>query len=154
MYLKLFIFFIIIFVSMANSQSNRKMEELLWIVDNWVNAEGETVSYEHWEKVNDSLYEGGSETIKNGDTVFSEKLKILKENDDIFYVADVKHNPAPVYFKLTYSGTNKAVFENPEHDFPRKITYEIENGNLHAYIEGPSKKGSWKKVDFYFTRRR
>jgi len=132
----------------------KNLDSLSWIVDNWVNADGETVSYEHWQKINDSLFEGGSETVKNGDTIFAEKLKLVMQNGDIFYVADVKHNPAPVYFKLTSQGSNFAVFENPEHDFPQKITYKIEEGNLHAFIEGPGKSGNWQKVDFYFNRRR
>lgn len=139
---------------MANSQSNTNLNDLLWIVDDWVNAEGELVCYEHWKKVNDSLFEGGSETVKNGDTVFTEKLKLLKQNNDIFYVANVKHNPAPVYFKFTGLETGKAVFENPDHDFPKKISYELNDGILHAYIEGLSNKGDWKKVDFYFSRKR
>ena len=139
---------------MLNSETDKNMNDLLWIVDNWVNAGGESVSYEHWNKVNDSLFEGGSETIKNGDTIFAEKLKIIKEGNDIYYVADVKHNPAPVYFKLTEISEGKAVFENPEHDFPQKITYILENGTMQAFIEGPGSSGNWKKVDFYFNRMR
>lgn len=139
---------------MSYSQSNRNMEELLWLVDSWINIDGETVSYEHWKKADDSLLEGSSETIKNGNTVFSEKLKIVKEKDGIYYVAEVKHNPLPVYFKLTMVSKNKAVFENPQHDFPQKITYEIEQGTLHAFIEGPGRSGKWEKVDFYFDKMR
>lgn len=156
LFMRIFItvFLILILVSMPDSQSHKNLDELLWIADNWIISEGGVVSHEHWTKVNDTLYEGGSETIKNGDTIFAEKLKIIVKDGEIFYVADVKHNPEPVYFKLTGSDTNKAVFENPEHDFPQKITYELENGNLHAYIEGPGKEGKWKKVDFFMTRMR
>ncbi|HEY3251300.1 MAG TPA: DUF6265 family protein [Ignavibacteria bacterium] len=139
---------------MSDSQSKNSLDSLLWMVDSWVNADGETVSYEHWTKVNDSLFEGGSETIKNGDTVFSEKLKLIARDDGIFYIADVSHNPVPVFFKLISSGNNFAVFENSSHDFPKKISYMLEEGNLHAYIEGPSKNGEWKKIDFFFNRRR
>lgn len=139
---------------MSYSQSNRNMEDLLWLVDSWINIGGETVSYEHWKKADDSLLEGSSETIKNGNTVFSEKLKIVKEKEGIYYVAEVKHNPLPVYFKLTMVSKNKAVFENPQHDFPQKITYEIEQGTLHAFIEGPGRSGKWEKVDFYFDKMR
>jgi len=146
--------FLLIFVSMSNSQCHKNLDELSWIVDNWINSSGSIVSHEHWIKVNDTLFEGGSETIKDGDAVFTEKLKIIVKDEDIFYVADVEHNPAPVYFKLIVSESNKAVFENPGHDFPQKITYEVNGGDLHAYIEGPGKEGKWQQVDFYFTRRR
>jgi hypothetical protein len=131
---------------------NYQMEKLLWIVGRWENTGGETKSIEHWKKINGSLYEGGSETIKNGEVIFSEKLKIHKIGEEIFYIADVKHNPAPVMFKLASLNDNCAVFENPEHDFPKKITYKNENSNLHAWIEGPGKNGDLKKIDFYFNK--
>jgi hypothetical protein len=130
------------------------MQKLEWIIDRWVSAGTESSSYEHWEKLTDELFTGGSETIKNGDTIFSEKLKIVKEGDEIFYVADVSHNPAPVKFKMISISDTEAVFENPEHDYPRKITYRYTEGDLHASIEGPGKSGNWKKVDFIMKRMR
>lgn len=138
--------------SMAQNDNN--MDKLLWIVDKWVSSDGETKSYESWEKISDELFLGGSQTIKNGDTIFSESLKIVKTAEGIFYVADVKHNPAPVKFKLTDVSDTRAVFENPDHDFPQKISYEMKDGNLHAWIEGPGKDGKWKKVDFLMTKMR
>ncbi len=135
-------------------QNTGKMDKLFWIADNWISTEGDTKSYEHWEKVSDDLLIGGSETLKNGDTIFAEKLKIEKTDEGIFYVADVKHNPEPVRFKLTEVNDSLAVFENPEHDFPIKITYINEDGNLHSFIEGPGKDGKNKKIDFYMIKMR
>lgn len=128
------------------------MQKLAWIIDRWVSANGESTSYEHWERTSDTLFTGGSETVKNGDTVFSEKLKIVYEEGNFYYIADVAHNPAPVKFKATYLTDGEAVFENPEHDFPKKITYKQVDGNLHASIEGPGKSGAWRKVDFIMNK--
>lgn len=130
------------------------MELLSWMLDRWISSNGETTSYEHWERTSDTLFTGGSETVKNGDTVFSEKLKLVYEDGNIFYVADVSHNPAPVKFTATYLTDTLVTFENPDHDFPKKITYEQVNGNLHASIEGPGKNGAWRKVDFIMSRMR
>src|SRR3990172_12736065 len=94
------IFSLLITIYMSKAQSNTSMEQLLWIVDKWVSIGCETTSYEEWTKINDSLYEGASKTIKNGKIIFEEKLKIISDKGNIFYVADVAHNPAPVYFKL------------------------------------------------------
>ena len=55
-----------------------------------------TRSYEHWEKINDDLFIGGSETVKNGDTVFSEKLKLEKTTEGIFYVGVKKEDVAEI----------------------------------------------------------
>lgn len=138
----------------AYSQNNADMQKLLWIVDKWVSQSENSTSYEHWEKTNETLYTGGSETIKNGDTVFAEKLKIELIEGKVYYIADVAHNPAPVKFLLTEVNENSAIFENPEHDFPQKITYINENGILHAVIEGPGKDGKTKKVDFFMQKMR
>lgn len=148
---------ILIFIIMsktAYSQNNADMQKLLWIVDKWVSQSETSTSYEHWEKTNETLYTGGSETIKNGDTVFAEKLKIELIEGKVYYIADVAHNPAPVKFLLTEVNENSAIFENPEHDFPQKITYINENGILHAVIEGPGKDGKTKKVDFFMQKMR
>lgn len=148
---------ILIFIIMSKtafSQNNADMQKLLWIVDKWVSQSENSTSYEHWEKTNETLYTGGSETIKNGDTVFAEKLKIELIEGKVYYIADVAHNPAPVKFLLTEVNENSAIFENPEHDFPQKITYINENGILHAVIEGPGKDGKTKKVDFFMQKMR
>ncbi len=140
--------------SQNNNMQNSDMEKLSWIVDHWVSANGESTSYEHWEKTSETLFTGGSETVKNGDTIFAEKLKIELLDGNIYYIADVSHNPAPVKFKLTKLTENEAVFENPEHDFPQKISYKHVEGDLHAAIEGPGKDKIWKKIDFIMKKMR
>lgn len=151
----LVVFISIIFYSGGSlAQNENDMKKLEWIVENWVSADSELRSYERWEKSSDGLFTGSSQTIKNGDTIFSESLNIERTEDGIFYIADVKHNPAPVKFKLTEISESKAVFENPGHDFPQKISYELTEGNLHAWIEGPGKDGKWKKIDFLMTKMR
>ena len=134
-------FLIIIFTWDCMAQNDDNMKKLLWIVDSWVSTDGDARSYENWEKINEDLYIGGSKTVKNGDTLFSESLKLEKTSEGIFYIADVKHNPAPVRFMLTEVSETSAVFKNPDHDFPQKISYELKEGNLHALIEGPGKDG-------------
>ena len=134
--------------------NNTGMKKLEWIADKWINKDNESETIESWEIINDSLFEGKSVTIKNGKEVFSEKLKIEKQGPDIFYVADVAHNPAPVSFRLVTLSDTAAVFENMEHDFPKRITYKYESGSLHAWIEGPAKDGAWKKIDFFMQKMR
>ena len=125
---------------------------ILWLKGKWQNISGNKISIENWDLADDSILEGESVTTENGIVTFSEKLKIEKTGDDIFYTADVKHNPQPVSFKLVKISDNEAVFENPEHDFPQKISYRNEDGNLHAWIEGPGKNGEWKKIDFFMSK--
>jgi hypothetical protein len=144
--------FFLISMTMVQDKDER-LEKLSWITDQWVWVDNESVTYENWIKNNDGSYSGESFTVKNGDTVFSEQLKIEKSGDDIFYTAVVKHNPGPVSFKLIELGDNKAVFENPEHDFPNKILYVLKNSDsLYARIEGKNKNGKYAVGEYYYTR--
>src|SRR5690242_2313289 len=142
-----YVFILLCMINSGNIMTQEKsdMDKLLWIVESWVSAENESRSYEEWKKTDDNLFEGGSRTVKNGEVIFEEKLMIENTSEGIFYVANVKHNTAPVRFKLTEVNDTLAVFENPEHDFPKKITYMNENGSLHAFIEGPGKDGKNKR---------
>lgn len=150
-----YLILILFFTTMAESQEKTTMQKLLWIVDSWVSPDGgDSRSYEEWKVTGENLYEGSSRTIKNGEVVFRESLKIEKTPEGIYYIADVPHNTAPVKFLLTGISDTSAVFENPEHNFPKKITYLQVEGNLHAFIEGPGKDGKMKKIDFYFNKMR
>lgn len=68
-----------------------------------------------------------------------EYLRIENENDGIVYMASPGGAP-PTPFLLVSSGvkeSRRAVFENPGHDFPERITYWLgEDGQLHARVEG------------------
>jgi len=141
--------------SQDKSVSECPFEKLGWFVDRWIYTDDEETTYENWVKTNDTLYSGESYTVRDGDTIFNEQLKIEKDGDDVFYTAIVKHNPGPVSFKLTEINNNKAVFENPKHDFPTRITYELRNNSiLYAKAEGKNKNGEAAEFELFYTRAR
>jgi hypothetical protein len=121
------------------------LSSLDWMIDSWISENNE--SGETWSKKTENEYTGEGWQLQNGERKIFEKLSLVSKNDGIYYVADVSHNEKPVCFKLTKSDTNKAVFENPEHDFPDIITYELISPDiLTAVIEGRN-----KKIEFRFT---
>lgn len=79
---------------------------------------------------------GTSQTIVDGRTSFFEFIKIEQTEGGIVMT------PAPkgklsVPFKMVSLAGKKAVFENLEHDFPKRILYQLrDNGSLVARIEG------------------
>ena len=110
---------------------------LEWMVGTWKQQENEqTVSYESWEKESDLHFVGGACTIQNGDTVWKESLEIKIENNKAIYYASVPENDGPVGFAMTTKENSRVDFENPEHDFPWKITYWTGNDTLYARIAG------------------
>lgn len=126
-----------------------KLERLSWFLGSWTQVEGpDLVSYENWSPNTDHSFKGNAFTLYHTDTVHTEKIELLWEGDDIFYIPTVKENDGPVRFKMTSSTENSAVFENPEHDFPTKILYEARGDTmLFAQISGMV-KGKEVKKDF------
>ena len=104
-----------------------------------------TVFQEHWTRTNDSLLTGRGLVLSGGDTVFVEYLGIHTNADRAFYSARTpsQNGGASVDFKLTAAFGDSLVFEDPEHDFPQRITYAwsaAERG-WHIRLAGRGKNG-------------
>ena len=128
------------------------IEKLSWVIGRWENVNGDKGVGERWVKLNATTLGGVGYSFERQDTTFTETLRIEQINSDIFYVADVPHNPGPVRFKLVQFDEHSAVFENPKHDFPNRIIY-IRQGkdSLHVRIEGMGETEG-RKADFRFVR--
>src|SRR3970282_66061 len=107
-----------------------------------------------WKKVNDSTFQAQSYFIKEKDTLHFESITLQQKGEEMTYNASVKgqNNDKPITFKLTNSTEKQLVFENPKHDYPKKIIYtQINVDNLVAEISGilegkpSSEKFSMKK---------
>ena len=73
-------------------------------------------------------------------------------NGEIVYIASPSQQTQTA-FKLTSLRNGEAVFENPEHDFPKKIVYARQpDGSLLAAIEGPGRDGKTRRVEYPFKR--
>jgi hypothetical protein len=74
-------------------------------------------------------------------------MKLLVKDNSLYFVADVKENAAPVYFRVTSINEQGFTCENPKHDFPKKISYQLEGKKLKATISGDG-----REVSYYFDR--
>jgi len=66
---------------------------------------------------------GMSRTVAADKTVEFEYLRIEQRADGIYYVAHPKARCPGTDFKLTRASATEAVFENAQHDFPKRIIY-------------------------------
>jgi hypothetical protein len=132
-------------------QSVADFQKLDWLIGTWnqtnVTKPGRT-SHEYWAKSNQSGLSGYAVTLQGFDTVFVEKTTIIQKDNALYYVADVPGNNAPIYFKFTELTTTGFVCENPQHDFPKRISYQLDGQKLKAQISG-----NGKTVDYYFERK-
>ena len=76
---------------------------------------------------------------KDGKRVAFEFLRIEQRADGPVYLASPSGKPATP-FRLTAIDGTSAVFENPEHDFPRSIRYTRQaDGSLAVHLAGIEK---------------
>ena len=115
------------------------LQTLSWISGSWGGPRGQTQVEEHWTDVGGNMMLGVGRTLADGRTVFFEFLRIEARPDGIYYVAQPRGRPA-TDFKLTRGGETEAIFENPAHDFPKRILYRRNaDGSITARIDGGEK---------------
>jgi hypothetical protein len=133
------------------AQAASDVADLRWIAGHWAGPAGRAHAEEHWIAPRAGLMMGVSRTAVGDRIVAFEFLRIEKRPDGIYYVAQ-PGGRSPVAFKLTRSAPALAVFENPEHDHPKIISYELEDAStLVATIEG-EEGGKHKKQEFRLQR--
>lgn len=137
----LIVWIILPVISLAQNgdDSKAEFEKLYWLTGSWnqtnLTKPGKALT-EQWTKSGDFEMTGQATTTQNGDTVYVERITLLIQDNAIYYVADVPQNKQPVYFKLTDITETGFVCENPQHDFPKKITYALTGNQLKATISG------------------
>jgi uncharacterized protein DUF6265 len=107
------------------------------VVEQWTAAEGGTLL-------------GVSRTVANGKTTEWEFLIVREGPHGLEYVAKPS-GQAEATFTSTAVTSAEVAFENPAHDFPKKIVYRRSGDTLHAAIEGPV-NGQTRRVEFPYTR--
>lgn len=136
--------FIIILLAAVSCQKKEsaekdKIKAANWLIGNWENISPDGILSENWEKVNDSTFSATSYFIKGKDTLHFESIVLAQKGKTLTYKATVKgqNNDKPVDFPSASETENKLTFENPQHDYPQKITYtKGVNTTLTAEISG------------------
>lgn len=126
----------------------KNLKMLEWLIGQWEGIHEAGNYHESWEKINDHEFKGRAYMLIKGEIKDVENLELHFIGNEIYYAAEVSHNPAPVSFRMTNYHDTLFTFENPTHDFPQKITYEKkEPDSLIATIEG-LKKNEMSRIEF------
>jgi hypothetical protein len=105
---------------------------------------------EHWTPVEGGTLIGVSRTVANGKTTEYEFLLIRSGANGLDYVAKPSGQPEATFTAATATAS-EVVFENPAHDFPKKIGYKRSGDALTAWIEGPM-NGQTRRIEFPHTK--
>ena len=115
------------------------IEKAGWLIGTWENKTERGIIYESWIKKNDSEFLGKNYVLKGMDTVVFETIRLVQENDSLFYIPTVsnQNNALPVRFAMKSITANTMIFENKAHDFPQEISYSMINkDSMLAQISG------------------
>ena|SRR5688572_5131841 len=132
----------------AAAQEPSQINQLHWLAGDWQSG-GRVQSEEHWTAPAGGTMIGMARTLAGDKTVFFEFLRIETRADGLYYVAQPKGRPG-VDFKAIEVNADKVVFSNPQHDFPKRITYRRNlDGSLTARVEGDGGENE-KPQEFHF----
>lgn len=108
--------------------------------------------YEHWDKLNDQNLKGCSYQLREGQMMVTEYLDIAYSPAEVLYTATVigQNKGKGIHFKMTCTDST-FVFENPGHDFPKKIVYrQLSDTAVLVQVSD----GGQKKFSYTMTRLR
>lgn len=125
------------------------IEDLAWISGNWVGsrgAEGAIKFEERWGPPLGGSMFASARTVNRGRLSAFEYLRIVERDGGLVYVAQ-PNGGAGTEFVLSEFSETRAVFDNPRHDYPKRIVYERSGDKLTATI-GFMKGGSPRTFEF------
>ncbi|BAO54828.1 DUF6265 family protein [Nonlabens marinus] len=142
-----YIFFLLLLLVSCKPTSSIDEGSLDWILGDWKRVDDKVgqQTFENWQKSTDDSYQGFGYTLKAGDTVFKEYMRLYKDSTWILEVSGV--NDSSVSFQMTDITPNSFTVENSQHDFPTKIKYWINDDSLKAYVSNVE-----MRLDFSFVK--
>ena len=127
------------------------LKKLEWLAGSWKitnGKEGET-GMENWVRLSEMEWRGSGFTLRGSDTSFVENLRIIIKNNHIYYIADTRGNPEPVWYRFTEIRKDGFACENPEYDFPKRIEYHKKGNKITATVSGDG-----KFIDYQFKKQK
>lgn len=147
--------FLLVLCSGSIAQQRTSLSDFGFLMGSWTmdSAKGRIV--ESWKMNKDSGMDGISFSISNtGDSTLLETIKIYESAGSIYYepTGNGAGNDSVVSFKLISAENGIFVFENRNHDFPQRISYQSQPpGNILAWIEG-TVNGRFRKIEFPYSK--
>lgn len=120
-----------------------------WLAGDWCQRNGATLIEEHWLPARGGVMLSVGRTLVGGELRSFEFLRIDQRGGSTVFIAQPDGDP-PTRYTLAGSGPGWARFENPSHDFPRRVEYRRTPTGLRAEIAGPGKDGRQRVIPFEY----
>jgi hypothetical protein len=128
-----------------------------WLIGNWEYKDSIGKLTENWKVKDDSTFVGTSFFVLDNekDTIHKEYMQMQEDKELLIYLTSVKgqNNEVNVPFQLTIKEDSLLVFENPKHNYPQKIQYELlKNKEIKTSVY--SNLRGKKTVEIYLLRKK
>lgn len=124
----------------------------VWMVGCWTGEQAGERFHERWIAADSSTLLAVSHTVKAANLTAFEFLRVVMKSGKPVYVAQ-PGGAEPTEFVATSQTAERIVFENPAHDFPKRVIYERPGPDrLTASIDGGP--ASRQRVAFAMKRER
>lgn len=123
--------------------------DLAWLAGDWVGTRSSGSSIEErWSPPLGGAMLAVARTVNtSGKMVAFEYLRIVEREDGLVYVAQPAGKTA-TEFVLTELTSTRAVFDNPRHDYPKRIVYELSADGVLSTATGYLKGGTPRRLDY------
>jgi len=136
----------------ASSVATHSVDRLSWLAGCWAIAGGEEGSGEQWTMPAGGTMLGVSRSVNESQTTAYEFLLIRETKEGTIEYVARPSGQAGATFVMVGRSDREVAFENPQHDFPQRISYSLKGeGKLETAIEGMI-DGELKTVKFPFRR--
>ena len=123
--------------------------DLAWLSGAWVatRSTGSSVE-ERWGPPRGGSMLGTSRSVNTSGKMFAfEYLRVVERERGLVYIAQ-PGGAAPTEFLLTELSPTKAIFENPRHDYPKRILFELSAKDRLTTTIGFIKGGTPRRFEF------
>lgn len=137
-------FLLYLVAATAQASGCNSLESLRWLLGDWTADGSKSAFHESWTEATPKTFEGtGIERAKPDASIKgSEALRLVEMAEGVFYISKVAHNELPVAFRLNECADGRLVFDNPGHDFPRRLEYLLmPDGRLTVKVSDGGEKG-------------
>lgn len=136
----------------ASETQRVRIERLAWLAGCWTYDGRDPGSVEHWLPPAGGAMLAVSRVIKGGRMVSYEFLRVEETRDGTLRLIAAPVGQATTAFDLADIDTRSVAFENPDHDFPQRISYRlVGDDRLQARAEADN-DGETVGIDFPMTR--
>lgn len=128
----------------VHAEDCNSLDSIGWLVGEWATSGNDRQVLESWAVVSPNTFEGfgAVRSPDSGEISVSETLRLVAMSGGVYYIAKVPENDLPVPFSMTSCGNDFAIFQNPSHDFPKRLTYRLDGPDrMNVSVRGDGDQG-------------